>query len=112
MSSIRFTVRSNRSALGDRRSLDGVSLMADAPTEIPREFYENLGHAVSAWAHVEEGLFTVFWRLLGGADFNVLSAAFHSVVSFKARVDMVDAAPPSRRTQRSGLLMSQKASDC
>lgn len=57
------------------------------------EFYAILGRAVTAWQWAEMGLFMVFDRAIGSnTSGKVVSAAFFSIVNFKARLDMTNAA--------------------
>jgi hypothetical protein len=65
------------------------------PTDPPLEkyvgarLYYALGLAMTQWAHVEDSLLTVLWKLLGEPDFSMTSAMFFTPISDKARLDMV-----------------------
>ncbi len=49
-----------------------------------------LGHAITQWAHVEDGLFKIFWKLQGEPEFRITSAIFHTPISDKVCIDMVN----------------------
>jgi hypothetical protein len=57
-------------------------------------FYSALGEAITKWQRVEEGLSILFATAIGSeGEYNsVASAAFHSILSFKAKLDMTHAA--------------------
>jgi hypothetical protein len=59
-----------------------------------QQFYAALGKAISQWQHVESALVITFTALTGSNSprSSVVNAAFHSLISFKAKLDMVDTA--------------------
>jgi hypothetical protein len=60
--------------------------------EQERIFFENLGRALGKWQLVEMQLFRVYARLIRCENAEVASAAFHSIVNFRTRLGMTDAA--------------------
>ena len=70
--------------------------MDDIEVDIPDlredEFLIAYGAAVLQWAQIENVVFLLFNRMLMGADHEMVSAAYHSMVSFTTgRLSMVDA---------------------
>lgn len=57
-----------------------------------KEFFAVLGEAISTWYWVELRLFYMLSKLVGFADYYAAGSAFASVVNFRARLTMVDAA--------------------
>jgi hypothetical protein len=55
-------------------------------------FFEHLGRAIGNWQLVEMQLFRVYARLLRCENVEVASAAFHSIIGFRVRLEMTNAA--------------------
>jgi hypothetical protein len=60
--------------------------------EQERHFFELLGRAVARWQLVEMQLFRIHARLVRSENSEVASAAFHSIINFRQRLGMMDAA--------------------
>lgn len=58
--------------------------------QVGAELYMRLGHAITQWAHVENGLLKIFWKLQGEPVFRITSAIFHTPISDKVCIDMVN----------------------
>jgi hypothetical protein len=56
-----------------------------------KEFLSTLASAILGWQYVEAELFFMFAALVRG-NFPAMSAAFHAVVNFNTRLEMVDQA--------------------
>ena len=56
------------------------------------DFFAALGRAISKWANVESSLFGLYNTVLQAKNWDVSSAAYHSVTNLKTKLDMVDAA--------------------
>jgi len=54
------------------------------------ELYMHLGHAITQWAHVEDSMLNIFWKLQGEPNFRITSAIFHTPISDKVRIDTVN----------------------
>ena len=55
--------------------------------QVGAELYMRLGHAITQWAHVENALLKIFWKLQGEPVFRITSAIFHSPISDQVRID-------------------------
>lgn len=64
----------------------------DPKPEIIGDFYVRLGMAVAAWQFVEHSLIHTYARIVNAKNYKALAASFHIPVSFKARLDMTNAA--------------------
>ena len=65
---------------------------ATALQEQESPFFEALGRAIGNWQLVEMELFRVYERLVRCENSGVASAAFHSIIGFRIRLDITDAA--------------------
>ena len=63
-------------------------------------FYAALGRAITQWAAVEYGLKETYHASLGNVTFWMCSAVFYAVDSFRAKLQMVDAAVKMATPQR------------
>lgn len=54
-------------------------------------FYTAYGECFSAWSSVELQLFCLYIFLLNSPEYKVASAAFYSMVGFRAKAEAVDA---------------------
>ena len=63
-----------------------------------RLFFEQLGRAIGKWQLVEMQLFRVYARLARCESAEVASAAFHSIIGFRVRLEMTDAAAQTALT--------------
>jgi hypothetical protein len=63
-------------------------------------FYAALGRAITQWAAVEYGLKETYHASLGDVSFWMCSAVFYAVDSFRAKLQMVDAAVKMATPQR------------
>lgn len=55
-------------------------------------FFAAIGRAIASWQMVEGFLFLVFARVIGAPSLRPLSAAFHTAMNFRGRLDMTNAA--------------------
>ncbi len=58
--------------------------------QVGAELYMRLGHAITQWAHVEDSMLKIFWKLQGEPAFRITSAIFHTSISDQVRIDMVN----------------------
>lgn len=56
-----------------------------------REFLESLARAVLSWQFVEHNLFLTFTAMMQARDHHLVSAAYHSVVNLRSKLEMIDA---------------------
>ena len=54
------------------------------------EFYATLGHAITQWASVERALFLLYCHTIGEPESAAPIAAYYSIISFNAKLTMVD----------------------
>jgi hypothetical protein len=55
------------------------------------EFLQTFARAILAWGYVEMNLYLIFQTLMVSRRKEAVSAAYHSVINLKARLDMVNA---------------------
>jgi hypothetical protein len=72
---------------------DGKERQHPTPdTDQLKEFLAEFGATVAAWQVVESRLFILFQLSLGAQNRNAASAAFHSIQSFRGRLEAIKAA--------------------
>lgn len=81
----------------DSTASDGMQFLAEFQARIEaeaKEFFEAVGRAMGTWSRVENQLYETFLLSVGlpEAHFTSAAAAFYSVISFQARLEMTDCA--------------------
>jgi hypothetical protein len=54
-----------------------------------KEFFETYGRAMLQWQFVEANLFLIFNSLIRGRDHHIVSAAYHAVINFNSKLEMI-----------------------
>ena len=63
-----------------------------SPREEQLEFHDALAQAVIQWSMVEASLLEAFTRFIASTNANAVSAAFHAVINFNAKLEMINGA--------------------